>query len=150
MGNFIHRIVLIHKDDIDLIKEIESKLNELDYINKTGIIIENHESQLYSNTRDLSYIVLFPNLCDENYCDYFELNKIHFKYPDYKIGFYLSLYQADKRSKVFPKTVNKLFIDLFKNIPDEKIIFLSLLEVSKYHSIFNDRFIEKHFKSKQL
>jgi hypothetical protein len=150
MGNFIHRIALIHKDDIDSIKRIESKLNELDYVYNTGMVIENHKSPMYSTTRDLSYMILFPELCNENYCDYFDLNQFNFKYPDYRIGFYLSLYQDVKRSKVFPKTVNKLFIDLFKDIQDEKIIFLSLLEVSKYMSIFKDKFIEKQFKSKQL
>lgn len=149
MANYLHRVVLFDKNDLELIQLIGDRLNNSKYLRKSLITgIEN--SRLYLDNINKSFhLFYFDNLCNENYCDYFELNQIHYN-SDYKIGLYLSKVIYESKSKVFGKYINKFTLDLFRSIPDEKIIFMNLLEISKFRYIFKDKFIQNNFKQKQL
>lgn len=147
MANYLHRVILFDKNDQETIKLIGERLHDHHLINKSVISVYN--SNLFYYHDNSFYMIYYENLCEENYSDYFDLNQIHFN-TEYKIGLYISKVIYDSRSKNFGKNLNNFTLDLLRGISDEKIIFMNLLEISKFRYIFNDKFIDKNFKSKQL
>lgn len=148
MANYLHRVILFDKNDQETIKLIGERLNDHHLINKSDLTGTENSNLFFYRDRSF-YMFYYENLCEENYCNFFELNPIHFN-PELKIGLYISKVIYESRSKNFGKDFNKFTLDLFRGIPDEKIIFMNLLEISKFRYIFKDKLIEKNFKSKQL
>jgi len=148
MANYLHRVILFDKNDNETIKLIGERLYEHHLINKS-VLTGMQNSGLYYYHDNSFYMFYYENFCKENYCDFFELNQIHFN-SEYKMGLYISKVIYKSRSKNFGKDLNKFTLDLLRGISDEKIIFMNLLEISKFRYIFKDKFIDKNFKSKQL
>jgi hypothetical protein len=147
MANYLHRVILFDKNDQETIKLIGERLNDHHLINKSVIAVYN--SNLFYYHDNSFYMFYYENFCKENYCDFFELNPIHFN-SELKMGLYISKVIYESKSKNFGKDLNEFTLDLVRGIPDKKIIFMNLLEISKFRYIFKDKFIEKNFKSKQL